>query len=162
MKLILLLQMRISPYGRFKSRLPTRRSPTSGSGSRRGSRPNVSPSMTSHRACNSRRCRTSRGTGHALRLAQMRGQAEHAPDWHARSWLNLSVLPERSGWEPKWEPTCSAAGRCQAMSSHHCSWLAPRRATRGYVRRPAGADLGAGGRGFESRHPDQLFRIFWR
>jgi len=27
---------------------------------------------------------------------------------------------------------------------------------RGYVRRPGGADLGAGGRGFESRHPDHF------
>jgi hypothetical protein len=41
----------------------------------------------------------------------------------------------------------------QATSSLRCRSSTPHRATPGYVWRLGGADLGAGGRGFESSHP---------
>jgi hypothetical protein len=59
--------------------------------------------------------------------------------------------------EPKWEPTCTVTRPRQATSSLRCRSSTPHQATPGYVWRLGGADLGAGGRGFESRHPDQLF-----
>jgi hypothetical protein len=56
--------------------------------------------------------------------------------------------------EPKWEPTCTDTERCLATSSQRYCRLAPHRAASGDVWLRVGADLRAGGRGFESRHPD--------
>ena len=67
-----------------------------------------------------------------------------------------------SMWEPKWLRRANVHSR-QAMSGdvHRTGRRrAPHRATRGYVERPGGVDLGAGGRGFESRHPDQRCRLW--
>jgi hypothetical protein len=59
-------------------------------------------------------------------------------------------------WEPKWEPTCAAIKPRLATSGLRCRTSTPHRAMSGCVWRLGGADLGAGGRGFESRHPDQV------
>jgi hypothetical protein len=56
--------------------------------------------------------------------------------------------------EPKWEPTCTVIKPHQAMSGErYCRQMADQAIT-GDAWQPRFADLGAGGRGFESRHPD--------
>jgi hypothetical protein len=63
-------------------------------------------------------------------------------------------LRPRQRWEPKWEPKRTDTKPCQATSSQcHCRFT-PYQAALGYFWQLGGADLGAGGRGFESRHPD--------
>jgi hypothetical protein len=58
-------------------------------------------------------------------------------------------------WEPSWEPTGAGIGRHQATSSDCQCRRSPHQAMPGDVGRRWGCALGAGGRGFESRHPDQ-------
>jgi hypothetical protein len=61
--------------------------------------------------------------------------------------------------EPKWEPMCTVTELHPAMSGDRSSRSSSRRPMPGDVRRLGEPDLGAGGRGFESRHPDwsQIF-----
>ena len=56
-----------------------------------------------------------------------------------------------------WEPTCTDTEQRQATSSQHYCRLTPRLAASSDVWLRVGVDLGAGGRGFESRHPDAIF-----
>ena len=72
-----------------------------------------------------------------------------------RSKKSPGIFDQAKAWEPKWEPTCTDTERRQATSSQHQCRLPLRRAASGHVQRPDGADLGAGGRGFESLHPDR-------
>ena len=62
-----------------------------------------------------------------------------------------------SGWEPRWDPTSTDAWPRLATSSQHCCRSVAHRAVPGSVWLLGGTDLGAGGRGFESRHPDSYF-----
>jgi hypothetical protein len=60
-------------------------------------------------------------------------------------------------WEPRWEPTVTVTRPCWATASLDRPSWSPCRAEVSNAWRPGGVDLGAGGRGFESRHPDSYF-----
>jgi|SRR5215472_835877 len=83
--------------------------------------------------------------------------ARQACKWDALPGLGeLAFLwsADERWWEPKWEPISTDGRHRQATSSKQYGRLTPHRAASGYLGRLGRADLGAGGRGFESRHPD--------